>query len=144
MSAYADTSFLFSLYVQQSHSPAAAAHIAETGEPVILTSLSRFELCNAIRLSVFRKLLDRRLASEDLKLVARDISSDVLALTACDWAAVHEQAGRLSAQYTILKGHRGMDLLHVASALTLGASDFLTFDHNQAQLATAAGLIVSP
>ena len=73
MSAYADTSFLFSLYVQQSHSAAAAEHMAETGEPVLVTSLSRFELCNAVRLSVFRKLLDRRLATVDLKFIARDI-----------------------------------------------------------------------
>lgn len=144
MNAYADTSFLFSLYVQQSHSAAAAAHLAETGQPVLVTSLSRFELCNAIRLSVFRKLLERRLAAEDLKLIARDISNGVMALTACDWAAVHEQAERLSVEYTIPKGYRGMDLLHVASALALGAPDFLTFDQNQAQLATAAGLVVKP
>lgn len=118
--------------------------MAETGEPVLVTSVSRFELCNAIRLSVFRKLLERRLGSEDLKLIARDISAGVIALTACDWPAVHEQAERLSVEYAIPKGHRGMDLLHVASALTLGAPDFLTFDRNPAQLASAVGLIVKP
>ncbi len=144
MNAYADTSFLFSLYVQQSHSAAAAAHMEQAGDPLLVTSLSRFELCNAIRLSVFRKLLDRRLALEDLKLITRDISNGVLALTPCDWPAVHEEAERLSVEYTIRKGHRGMDLLHVASALPLGATDFLTFDQNQAQLAVAAGLVVKP
>lgn len=118
--------------------------MAETGEPLLVTSLSRFELCNAIRLSVFRKLLDRRLAVQDLKLIARDTSSGVIALTACDWPAVHEQAERLSVEYTIAQGHRGMDLLHVASALTLGVVNFLTFDQNQAQLARAAGLVVKP
>lgn len=116
----------------------------EAPEPLLITSFSRFELFNAIRLSVFRKLLDLPVASENLKLIMRDISSGVLALTACDWPAVHEQAERLSAQHTIPRGHHGMDLLHVASALTLGASDFLTFDQNQAQLAAAAGLIVKP
>ncbi len=144
MRVYADTSFLFSLYVQQSHSAAAAQHMAEMGEAVLVTSLSRFELCNAIRLSVFRKLLDRRLATEDLKLIARDIGKGVLVLTPCDWAAVHEQAERLSVEFTIAKGHRGMDLLHVASALTLGATDFLTFDQKQAQLAAGTGLVVKP
>ncbi len=64
--------------------------------------------------------------------------------TPCDWAAVHEQAQRLSAEHTIAQGHRGMDLLHVASALVLGAPDFLTFDQNQAQLAAGAGLVVRP
>ena len=144
MSAYADTSFLFSLYVQQSHSAAAAEYMAQAGEPVLVTSFSRFELCNAIRLCVFRKLIERRLATEDLKLIARDIANGVLALSPCDWTAVHEQAERLSREYTMAKGHRGMDLLHVASALTLGAGDFLTFDQNQAQLAVNAGLAVKP
>lgn len=37
-----------------------------------------------------------------------------------------------------------MDLLHVASALTQGAADFLTFDQNQAKLAVASGLKVKP
>lgn len=144
MSAYADTSFLFSLYISQIHSPAADAQVEKAVEPVLVTSFSRFELFNAIRLSVFRKILDSRKSSENLKSIARDISTGVLTLTACDWTAVHEQAERLSALYTIQQGHRGMDLLHVASALTLDASDFLTFDRNQARLAKAAGLVVKP
>ena len=37
-----------------------------------------------------------------------------------------------------------MDVLHIASALTLGATDFLTFDQNQAELATVLGLTVKP
>ena len=36
------------------------------------------------------------------------------------------------------------DLLHLASALTLGATDFLTFDQNQAELATVLGVTVKP
>ena len=36
------------------------------------------------------------------------------------------------------------DLLHVALALTLGATEFLTFDARQATLAKAAGLKVKP
>lgn len=37
-----------------------------------------------------------------------------------------------------------MDLLHFASAFTLGATDFLTFDQNQAELASVLGLAVKP
>lgn len=145
MSAYADTSFLYSLYVQQAHSPAAAAYMAATGEaPLPITSLNRFELSNAIRLSVFRKLLDRRMAAADLKLLEKDIATGVLALTPCDWAAVHAKAEQISSRRTAKAGHRSMDLLHVASALTLEASDFLSFDHNQAALASFCGLRVKP
>jgi predicted nucleic acid-binding protein len=77
-----------------------------------ITSLTRFELCNAIGLSVFRKLLDRRIA--------------------------------LLRQRASKAGHRAMDLLHLASALTLGATDFLTFDQNQAEVATVLGVTVKP
>lgn len=145
MSAYADTSFLYSLYVQQAHSAAAAAYMVSTAnEPLPITSLNRFELCNAIRLSVFRKLLDRRIAATDLKVIEKDMVTGVLALTPCDWAAVHAKAERLSSQRTARAGHRTMDLLHVASALTLGNSAFLTFDQNQAELASSSGLTVEP
>ena len=39
---------------------------------------------------------------------------------------------------------RGMDLFHVAIALTLDATVFLTFDHDQTALAAAAGFTGSP
>jgi predicted nucleic acid-binding protein len=54
---------------------------------------------------------------------------------------VHE-AKRLSATYTLTGGHRGFDILHVASALIMKAQRFLTFDENQKKLAEAEGLVV--
>jgi hypothetical protein len=41
-------------------------------------------------------------------------------------------------------GHRSFDVLHVATALHLGARDFLTFDANQRKLAAAEKLKVKP
>jgi predicted nucleic acid-binding protein len=41
-------------------------------------------------------------------------------------------------------GHRSLDVLHVATALHLGAREFLTFDANQRKLATAEKLKVKP
>jgi predicted nucleic acid-binding protein len=35
-----------------------------------------------------------------------------------------------------------MDILHVATAIELGAKEFLTFDANQKKLAEAEGLLV--
>jgi len=37
-------------------------------------------------------------------------------------------------------GHRSLDVLHVATALHLGAQEFLTFDANQIKLARAEKL----
>jgi len=145
LSAYADTSFLYSLYVQQAHSLRAAAYMATAGDaPLPLTTLGRFELLNAIRLSVFRQQLDPEAAAADLQIVEADIRSGILQVTACDWPAVHAAAERLSAKHTTKRGHRSMDILHVATALTTDAADFLTFDQNQAKLARSEGLTVKP
>jgi predicted nucleic acid-binding protein len=53
------------------------------------------------------------------------------------WARTSE----LSRRHAAL-GCRALDALHVASALTLAADDFYTFDHDQAKLAGAVGLRV--
>jgi predicted nucleic acid-binding protein len=145
LSAYADTSFLYSLYVQQAHSAKAAACMAERGSvPLPLTTLGRFELSNAIRLSVFRRHLAPRAAIVDLQTIEGDIRARVLKLIACDWPALHADAERLSSKHATKNGHRTMDLLHVATAISLGTTDFLTFDQNQAKLAIAEGLTVKP
>lgn len=112
--------------------------------PLPLTTLGRFELLNAIRLSVFRDQLDRRTAAIDVQTIKEDIRSGILRLIGCDWPAIHSEAERLSAKYTAEAGHRSMDILHVATALTAGARDFLSFDRNQSRLARAEGLAVKP
>ncbi len=71
-----------------------------------------------------------------------NISAGAVVIVPVDWADVASMAERLSAQYTWTEGHRGFDVLHVATALHLGASQFLTFDANQKKLAEAEGLVV--
>ena len=53
-------------------------------------------------------------------------------------------AERLSARHTGAHGHRAFDVLHVATALHLGAREFLTFDANQRKLAAAEKLKAKP
>jgi predicted nucleic acid-binding protein len=145
LSVYADTSFVFALYVPQANSAAATAYMATASSgPLPITTLGRFELCNAIRLAAFRKDIDKKMAAEDLQMIEKDLSSGVLTITDCDWTAVHAEAERLSAAHTLTGGHRGMDTLHVATALILGASEFRSFDKNQRRLAAAEGLTVMP
>ena len=145
MSIYADTSFVYSLYVQQVNSAAAAAYMSAAGSgPLPITTLGRFELFNAIRLSAFRKQIGEKMAMADLQAIEKDMASGVLEIIGCDWTAVHAEAERLSAAHTLKGGHRGMDMLHVATALILKATEFLSFDKNQLQLAAAEGLIVKP
>ena len=67
----------------------------------------------------------------------REISSNLgVTLT------VHQRAEALSSAHTMGAGYRIVDILHVATALQLGAVEFLTFDVNQKKLAEAEGLVV--
>jgi len=53
--AYADTSFLVSLYVPDANSAAAARQMQGSSLPVLITPLSELELMNAVQLRLFRK-----------------------------------------------------------------------------------------
>jgi predicted nucleic acid-binding protein len=57
---------------------------------------------------------------------------------------VFQRAEDLSGRHTLKGGHRSFDVIHVATALTLEATQFLTFDERQRQLAMAEGLEVKP
>ena len=46
------------------------------------------------------------------------------------------------AAHTESRGHRLADILHVATAIHLGAEEFLTFDSKQKRLAEAEGMTV--
>ena len=140
MNAYPDTSYLFNLYVPQAHSARGAAHFAEMREPLHITSLNRFELVNAIQLSVFRNTIPRASGLLALRKFDANIESGALMLVSCDWSSVHGRALQFATRYTSRGGHRGFDILHVATALELGAKEFLTFDARQSALAKAAGL----
>lgn len=52
-------------------------------------------------------------------------------------------ARRLTATHSALLGTRAFDVFHVAAALHLKASAFLSFDTRQTDLARAAGLRVA-
>ena len=69
------------------------------------------------------------------------VTGDVIIIPA-PWPQIHLAAERLSELHTDAGGHRAMDILHVATAIELGAKQFLTFDRNQKQLAEAEGLTV--
>lgn len=61
-----------------------------------------------------------------------------------DWTDAVRTANELSAVHSRDLTIRAMDLFHVAIACEIGAEMFLSFDGNQADLATAAGLSTWP
>ena len=73
-----------------------------------------------------------------------NLDTGALVVVSTEWADVIHLAERISAQQTIKGGHRYLDVLHVATAVHLGAVEFLSFDTNQRKLAAAEGLAVKP
>jgi predicted nucleic acid-binding protein len=141
-----DTSFLYSLYAVDTHTPEARARLQDIRRPegLVLSPFHQYELTNAVRLSVFRGLRDATAGDAILAAFEADVASGYFDVPTCNLASVLIEAKRLSASHTVTGGHRAFDILHVAAALHLGANEFLTFDSNQRRLALAAGLKPGP
>ena len=150
MTAYPDTSYLCALYRQQDNSRQAAAHFKAMTGPLHVTSLLLYEFRQSLRLQAWLHAQDPRKGFPEASCAAAladlqtDLDNGALVIVPADWAEVHSIAERLSFTHTKTKGQRALDILHVATALHLGAPDFLTFDDRQRQLARAESLNVQP
>lgn len=147
MSHFPDTSFLCSLYRQQVHSPRAIACMG-TLDALPVSTVLLLEFRQSVRLQTWLHGKDRKRGFSKLEGAGMlqhlqgDLAGGLLKIVPVDWADVHQVAGSLSAKHTESGGHRLTDVLQVATALHLGAREFLTFDTNQRKLAEAEGLVV--
>ena len=141
--AYADTSFLASLYGTDANSPA-AAHQIETLRPTFLiTPFGELELITAFEARAFRKLLSTAEVDAAMKVFRGDLAMGVLSRIPVPQNAF-ARAIVLSKLYTRTLGSRTLDILQVAIALELDVEMFFTFDKDQAKFARRAGLAVRP
>jgi predicted nucleic acid-binding protein len=150
MTALPDTSFLCALYVRQDNSPAAAAHFKAMPEALHVSSLMLYEFRQSVRFQVWLHSRDKSKGYPQAKAEAAldglqaDVETGVVVPVTADWPDVHRLAETLSKRHTMAGGHRAFDVLHVATALHLGARELLTFDTNQRKLAIAEKLKVKP
>jgi len=148
MIAYPDTSFLCAIYRRQENSAQAATYFAAMPEALHVASPLLFEFRQSVRWQVYLHRKDpgkgypRGAAQSALANLQLDVGTGAVVVVPVEWADVASIAERLSAQYTWTEGYRRFDLLHVATALHLGATEFLTFDTKQKLLARAEGLAV--
>ncbi|WCJ58027.1 type II toxin-antitoxin system VapC family toxin [Fontisphaera persica] len=145
MKAYADSSFIVALYLQQQSSAKAIALMERYGQALPFTPWHRLEVRNAIRLAVFQKLVDPAQAKTQLKQLDTDLKEQALLThTPIDWTDVLREAEKLGAAHNETIGCRSADLFHVAAATEAGCDTFFTLDDRQAAMAKAAGLTVKP
>lgn len=144
MKIYADTSVLFSLYVTDANSPKADAWRQANPVPLDFTGFHRLELRNALALAIFQQRLTPAESLAAWQEVEQDLAAGLLVAQPDLWDKLVPEAERLAEQHTPVVGSRSLDILHVATATVLGATDFCTFDTRQGKLAQLAGLRVQP
>jgi predicted nucleic acid-binding protein len=144
MSCYADTSFLLSLYREQSSSRAANDTMHGLSESLPLTPLVYLEMRNGLNLAQFRAEIDARTREAAWAHIQQDIRDGILTHVKLTTVTVYEKAAELSDRHGAVIGTRTLDVLHVAAALVLGSTRFFSFDQRQRTLAETAGLSVEP
>jgi predicted nucleic acid-binding protein len=138
LKVYADSSFLVSHYLLDTHSQESDRRM-QSRPSLLLTPFLRVEIADAIYQYVFRKAIspvDARRVWEGFQLDCRNSLWDMVEFPPQAWEATIVLASR----YGPTLGVRTLDSLHVACALELKADRFWTFDERQARLAQAVGL----
>ena len=138
----ADTSFLFSLYGNDSHTAMAIRWCSANGRPIVISAFNRFELTNSLRFAECGGFIPSGSSSVYQQLFVNAISAGRLSDRGTPPSDILAEAQRLSSIHTLHGGHRAFDILHVAAARLMKATHFLTFDANQKRLAESEGLIV--
>jgi predicted nucleic acid-binding protein len=140
---YVDPSALRSLYLHDARSAAMARWRKRHRGALPVTQFARAELVNALALARFRG----DIGEDNLLGALQDLDDDFAAgrLLRPDllWRRALERAAELSRAHTLRLGTRALDVLHVACALELGCSGFVSYDGRQAALAKAVRLRVA-
>jgi predicted nucleic acid-binding protein len=142
LTTYADTSFLVSLYTPDANSRPAAELMRTAKLPVLITPLGELELTNALRLRIFRNELSSAQVKAASTLFRKDLEAGIFTVSTMP-ANTYESAKRISRRHTSRLGARTLDILHVASAISLHVDTLYTFDKAQRRLAQAERLTTS-
>ena len=144
MDVYFDSAIIVKLYVQEATSAQAIRLASAYSAPYILTQWQALEVKNAIRLKAFRAEISTTEMNQSIAAFEQDLAAGRWQRPVYNAAAVEQKAEELSAGHSAALGCRTLDIIHVAAALLVGASEFITFDARQVDLAKQVGLLVKP
>ncbi len=139
MKVYIDTSFLIALYSADANSEAAALMMHKAADEFWISTFGELEAVNALELRVFRKEISREQAQASWDELVKDLRAGILQVKELP-DQVFGRALLLSRKTTARLGTRSADLLHVATALELGADALYSFDQMQRKLAQSVRL----
>jgi predicted nucleic acid-binding protein len=144
MQAYADSSFIVSLYLPEpERTKLAIAYMERHREALPFTPQHRLEVRNAIRLMVWSKRITATDRARAFREIDDDIAAELFLLhTPFNYIEAFRRAEKIGSAHNETIGSRSADLFHVATAIELGFKQFLTFDGKQRDIASAAGLKV--
>lgn len=140
---YLDTSAFLKLYVREEGSEFVEQRIRLQDEPLPVADLLQAEFVNALRLKVYWEELDAPTVEHLITLFDDRVVRGQYFVATVDRIRLLQDARDLS-DHTPSIGCRTLDILHVASALQLEPTEFITFDSRQAEVARRAGLEVLP
>lgn len=137
---YADTSFLVALYLKEERSAKALHYLAEHPKPLTITFWNEIEILNAFSLNVHFA----RITETERKQAEHRWNEDI-ALGYFNLKSIPEEKIIFHSKKIIARHHskipaRSLDLIHIASALAIKSTHFLSFDQRQSKLAQLCGL----
>ena len=151
MTTYVDANALVRYYLMQEGRDRLARALTDPAWPGTLpmpvTTLTRFEVPNAIERMVFatRNGGTARTTPEQAMVAQDDFDADLRLGTRCrpvplTLEDIEREFDTLVRRYTAKHGFRTYDIIHVASALKLRCKRFLSFDAKANALAKLVGL----
>jgi uncharacterized protein len=142
---YCDSSFLVSLYIKRDGFHLQASRIAVGFQDVIpYTLLAELELMNGVRRNLAAKLITQFEYEIICRQILTDESDGILVRCALNQVEHYARARELSKKFTPEIAARSLNILHVAAALQLKATEFASFDEKQRLLAEKTGLKAVP
>ena len=137
---YIDTNIIVKFYFKEEHSSKVSNWIKTNNEAIPLTTLHELEFTNVVHLKRFRNEITEDKIDLIFSRFADHSKKGVFYRPPIDWPDIYRYALDLSKRHTGKIGSRSLDILHIASALSIKADRFLTLDVRQEKLASLAGL----
>lgn len=131
---YLDTSALLKLYLREEGSAWVQDQVRSQSLPLPIMDFQEAELANALRLKVYWGEIRAEQADAQWELFLDRCKRGQYVFPQLDRQSMMRRFHELSRR-TMNLGCRTMDVLHVACALEIGASHFVSFDQRQLSLA---------